>query len=650
MDNNLAWWHKDCTDPAAAVVSSAEKIDLGQEDWYRSIERTLRMYGQHYNIGDSVVTDVYTPAREKLMLNVTRSIVDSIHSDISQNRPRPMFLTGGDGPIDRWKLQRKARKLEQAVDGIFNQCNVHRVMSEAALDALIMPAAGVIKVYAVGEEIKVERVLPFEIMVDKQEGLYCEPKTMYRRKFYDREVLRGLFPGKDEAIDDGQRPDSAMWYTNGDDSDIIQVFEAWRLPCKGKPGKHIICTHGGALLEEKWEHDFFPFVFFRWARQPIGFWGDSVANQLTGIQYEINMLMKNIQDAHHLLGKAYILWPDGCGALKPTWNNGIGWVLRVATLANGEPQVITPSPVSPEIYRQLERLYQYAYEIVGANMLQAQAKKPTGLDSGRALLVFEDATSMRFLVSGRAYEQMAIDITKIIVALMKEIYKDNKQFKVKWGMGSARRQFINSIPWADVDMKEDMFHLQTFPVSNLPKTPAGRTAQVEQWINVGWIGREEGMKLLDFPDVDEYTNLTTASWDVINKDLENILDMDPEDAESLENYSPPMPLYDLNLALKLATGCFLTAHRDDAPMEIQSQLLRYIEDVKFYITQDEMEQAAKLQAMQGPPPGGPGPMPPGPPGPMPPMPPGPPGPMPDMPPPDMMPPPDAMPPPDMMPM
>lgn len=633
LDMEYAWWHESCLDVAGAVAQACDAIDDQYVQRHRRNERCLRMYGMDYTIGESGANQVYVPAMDMLGLNVVRSVVDSIHSDITQNRPAPMFLTGGDDPIGRWKLQRKARKLEQAVEGIFTTERVYEKGGETVLNGLVFDG-GCVKVYEEGDDVRIEKVLPFEIFVDLQEGHYGAPRTMYQRKFYDREQLRGLFPdAEDEAFDGAEKPETSGYYMQSDSSDMVVVYEAWRLPDGKFEGKHVICTAGGVLFEEPWEEDDFPFVFFRWAKLPLGFWGDSPANMLTGLQFEINKAMRDIQTAHHMLGHAYVVWPEASGAAEPHWENGIGWILRVKDTRNGVPQVTVPQAVSPEVYSHLDRLYNYAYEIVGASQLAAQAKKPAGIDSGKALMVYEDATSRRFLVPGRAYEQFFVDIALKIVTTLKRIYKNNKNLKLKWSAKRNAKTFLASIPWKDVDMDKDQFRLQVYPTSSLPKSPAGRTKQVEQWINAGWIGREEGMRLLEMPDVDAYTNITLASWDSITEDIDSILD---------GVYKTPLPMYNLPLARQLATGAFLCAHRDEAPPEIEDMLLRYMQQIDQYMIEAGMIPDPNAPQMAGGPPGGapPGPMgpPPGPQGP-----PGPAGPPPG-PPPAMNPPPGAAPP------
>jgi hypothetical protein len=588
------------------MVSACDMIEASEENRHRKLERCLRSYGQLYRIGDSSVDEVYVPAREKLGLNVIRSICDSIHAETVQNRPRPMFVTGGDDIKGRWSLQRKAKKLEDAIDGIFDALGVYHVTSEMVLDSLIMDG-GVCKVWDDPEtdEVRIERCLPFEIKVDPNEGLYGSTRTLYQRKQMDREVVRALFPDVDDnVIDNAARRPSTGWYVLPDESDLIEVTEGWRLGSPGSPGVHMISTSAGELLYEDWEDDDFPFVFLPWGKMPLGFWSDGIANQLAGIQYEINMLLKGIQEAHHLLGKAYVAWPDASGAVKPQWENRIGWILRVRDARHGMPQVVTPRAVSPEIYQHLDRLYQYAYEIVGASQLAAQAKLPSGMaGNAKAQMVYEDATSRRFLVPQRAYEDVHIRIADKIIKALKRISARNPDFELKYKSSGHGSRFLASIPWKSVDMEGDTFRLGVYPTSILPKLPSGRIATIENWINAGWLSREEGMRLLDFPDLDNYTNVSLASWDVIGKDLDLIMDMDPDD-ESTHTYSPPEPFYDLQLTLRIAQGAQLVAKRDDAPTLVMDQLRRYIEDTKELIRR--AQEAAQPQQQPGmmPPPEG----------------------------------------------
>lgn len=574
--DDLRWYTAETdSELCKRVVSAVQEIDSHDADRASKNERCLRMYGQHHRLGESTITHAYQPARKMLALNVVRSIVDALHADLVQNRPRPMFLTGGSDMLERWTLQRRGRKLEQFVEGVFDSAGVYETTSRMALDAMIFDGSAC-KVFDQDGEVRVERVLPFELHVDPRESLYGAPRSMYQTKFVDRAVLRDLYPRMRQEIDAATRYTlrSFPWMDHG--SDQVLVTEAWRLPNrKGKDGRHAIVLDSCVLSDDDWTEPEFPIIAFNWARMPVGFWGDSPANQLVGVQYEINTLLSGIQDAHHLLGKAKILWPERCGAVRPHWDNQIGTIIVVADASQGMPQVVAPQAVPADVYQHLERLYRFAYEMLAASQISAQARVPTALSgSGKSVEVYEDATSRRHIAPGRAYEDLHVKIARQIVRCGKRIYEREGQYSASWVGKRGGRQFVDTIDWAKVDMEESKYTLRVFPTSALSKSPSGRLRDVETWINMGWITPDEAMRLLDIPDVDAYASLRMASWDMITEYIDRMLDAeDPNDPEA---YLPPEPFMDLQLALTIVPRAILRAKLDGAPDENIELLRRFV--------------------------------------------------------------------------
>ena len=120
----------------------------------------------------------------------------------------------------------------------------------------------------------------------------------------NKEVLKQMFPEYKALID--QASDTYNKFATppyGDGADLVRVIESWHLPSgeEAKDGKHTICISNATLLDEKYEKDYFPFVFFRWGLRPVGFFGQGLAEQLQGLQLEINKLLRTIQVSMHLV-------------------------------------------------------------------------------------------------------------------------------------------------------------------------------------------------------------------------------------------------------------------------------------------------------------------------------------------------------------
>ena len=110
----------------------------------------------------------------------------------------------------------------------------------------------------------------------------------------------GLFPNHHEEIAAAAPCDPEdRTYNTGD---MIEVIEAWHIRSSqnSDDGRHVICIDNATLFDEKYEKDYFPFVTLRWTQRMLGFYGQGLAEQLRGIQAEINQLLLNIQEQMNL--------------------------------------------------------------------------------------------------------------------------------------------------------------------------------------------------------------------------------------------------------------------------------------------------------------------------------------------------------------
>ena len=105
--------------------------------------------------------------------------------------------------------------------------------------------------------------------------------------------------------------------------------------------------------------------------------------------------------------------------------------------------------------------------------------------------------------SAKRYEQAFLDATEIMIECAKDIAKETRNYKVKVP-GSG---FLQTIEWKDVSMKNDQYLMQSYPTSALSQTPSSRLAEVQELMQAGLVSKEDGMKLLDFPDLKSFYNM-----------------------------------------------------------------------------------------------------------------------------------------------
>lgn len=567
-DRSIYWFlvkKEEMHEAVFEVVSTLEKT----HNWRREQNlQNMRLYGDMDTMGLSsggyTQSQPFDSKRNRVTLNVIQNTCDTIASKIAKNRPKPMFLTdAGD-----WYMQKKAQSLQKYIDGQFYYLNAYQLGQRAFADGCIFDIGG-IKVYRHGDHIKLDRIFAEEIMVDEAESFYGDPKSYHQKKLMARDILIKLFPKSEEKLRKATRAGyQSVIYQNL--TDQLKVVESWRLASGKKDknneyfydGRHTICVENETLLDEEYDKPYPPFVFFKWSSRLRGFYGQPLAEQLTGLQIEMNKILRTIQISQHLLAVPKVLVDVGSKIVKTHLNNEIGGIISYA----GTPpqfQSINPSPT--ELFTHLQFLYQKAFERAGVSQLSANSQKPEGLDSGKAIRTYQDIESDRFALTQQNYEQMFLDLTRLILDETKEIAsrKDGKHRVMLKDVDG-----FSEINWKEIDMERDKYILQVFPTNYLSETPAGKFQDIKELLQAGFLDKDYAAKLMDFPDVKGVMKLITAPYDDIMLTITQILEKG--------EYNAPEEFQNLALGIRLGQSSYLKAKVDGVPRDRLELLQRWI--------------------------------------------------------------------------
>lgn len=568
------WWMCEDSRVHEALVPVVEAIEQAQSYRSRTNLRHARLYGgaEYTGFGPGQIGRVAPSGPEsRLALNVIRSCVETAASKIAKNKPRARFLTtNGD-----WSLQDRAKLLTQYVDGLFDACGIYDVAQRVFVDACVF-GTGAMKIYVDDSKIHVERVFIDDVIVDEQEGVYGQPRQISQRTWIARERLIEMFPEHAEAIrlhtpENRGKADAFA-------ADQLRVYESWHLPSgstkdeDGKPrkhdGRHAIAIKGLTLFAEPYANEWFPIIFMRWAPSLMGFFGTGIAEELTGIQWEINKLLRTIQEAQHLacVPRVFI---DVTTEVTRDLDNEIGGHYRFA----GRPPVISTAPaMPPEVYQHLENLFRKGFEVVGVSQMAAGSKKDPGVTAAVAMREANDIQTERFSLVGQRHEAFFVEAARIMVALTRDIAESEKGLSVLAKAG----KFIERIDWKDAALEDDAYVLRVFPVSSLPSTPQGRLQFISELVEKQFItDKAQALSLLDFQDLDAFISTETAAYDDVRMILENIL--------SKGKYEAPDKFMNHKLALSMCQSAILRARADGRPQARIDLLVQWSDEVDAWI-------------------------------------------------------------------
>lgn len=596
-DTNAQWWKLPEGRRYDGVIGTVKRIRTNQA--YRKTLDLLHasLYGALPIAGFGYASWSYQgPIREKLSLNIVRNMVGAVTSKVaSKSKPRPKFLTDG-GDYDQ---QTRAENLEKFVAGCFYEGKLYAKTTGSFTHCGIF-GTGVIKTFAHPEtkRIAYEKTMPWEIVVDDGESLYGSPRTMFQRKYYDRAVLKEIYASEDteEArelaghIDRCATDPEDAEYAYETTADQVLVTEAWHLPSGpgAGDGLRVVCINGADLEASEWTRDSFPFAFMRWSEPVVGFFGTGLAEELCGIQAEINKLLRQIQRGHHLIAGHYLVG-NGADVTTAHINNDLSAIVRYT---GTPPQYVAPTIISPEIYQHLWQLYAKGFEIAGISQLNATGQKPAGLNSGVAQREYQDIQSERFLEIGQRYEDFILEIAQQTIDCIRE----SGGYQVK----GVNKDSVEYIDWGDVEMDEKDYVLKAWPVSMLPATPAGRMQWAEDMIAQQLIPPEDILEIIDFPDTEAYAERANAPRKLVERNIDWML--------RKGEVVTPEPYDDHALALRLCNQAYHRARLTMVP-EDRLQLLRDYMAATTQLMQPPPAPPVDPMAAQAPPMGAPAPMP-----------------------------------------
>jgi hypothetical protein len=564
--NNYQWWAAKPNEVHNVLMPYIKALELNQSVRRQHAMQFARLYQNQSPTYRSSISMANTLGNETLSQwtsrNVIKSCIDTATSKIGKSKPRPVFQTEGGV----WSERNRAQNLTQFLDGSFANMKIYDKGAEIFRDGGIF-GIGHLKFFVNEElgEVNCERVLPDEIIVDDADAIYGTPRQMHHRKYVSRAELIKKYPQHRRDIERA-KPAFIDGTRMGLNLDLIKIVEGYLLPSKVGAGDGLkaICIDTVTLDRCEWEKPYFPFVAWRWCSRVTGYWGLGIAEELYGTQLEINNILRNIQVAQRLCSVPRIFVQNG-SLVNSKIDNNIGAVVKYTGQA---PTFSTPQSVNGEIYSHLQWLVQSSFEQIGVSQMSATGMVPAGMEAAVAMREYSEQTSERFMVVGQKWESFYLECARVTIDLTKDLETANKKPKIKTVDG----KFMKRLDWKSVHLDEDKYTLRMLSANILPTTPAGKMAKVQELIQIGWIPREEGFKLLDFPDLDSYANKVLSSSNLTDKMIEAALDKG--------KYIAPEPEMKLQEALATAQERMLEAKLDGCPSRNMAVLARWMEAVK----------------------------------------------------------------------
>ena len=586
-NNPRSWWLADKGSVHSSVLTYVRAVDTTQSHIYNKFLKLEALYDMSPRGNAGTIHEPGKANDGRMTENVIASNVDTVSAQIATTDIRATFDTDDAD----WGEQRRARHREWYAEALAKLHNVAEKCQRGFKAGGATKGTGLNYVYVdTFDQIHVDSVLVDDIVVDELECRSQAPKQMHYRTPVDRDELAAEYPAFAEKILSAQGGNAAnyrLWagYRPLERNEVM-VVRSWRLPVgtKGhdryRPGRYTVTIDGCDLDDKPYDKPFFPFATFHWSHPTRGWYGIGLAERIAGIQRALNR--RNLQIERQLdqgaFPTTYVPLIDA--ALQARSTNTLG---TIAPYKGGQPPTtVIPQAVSPETYRDADRLAAKASEVSGVSRMASQAVKPAGLETGVALREYRDQTTQRFAMQEKAYEKFFLDTIVLILDCCKDLGTNAPKVLRKSKFGNK------AIEWSKVDMKD--VRIQIGAASTLSRTRAGREQTVVEWAQAGIISQDDAKRLIEHPDLERAMSLYTAAVENVEHCLDEIAD---------GNIVMPEPYMNLKLLVWRAQQQYLIWSTIGAPEEVLENLRTLIVQAAWMVSGGN-EEAANQNAAIGP--------------------------------------------------
>jgi hypothetical protein len=428
------------------------------------------------------------------------------------------------------------------------------------------------------KQVKISRILIDNLIIDEISAAAGLPDTnIVERVFMSRSNAFAAWGGKDPKIDAAIRSAPTVFvnnYMSAVQNDFIAVLEGYALPQpqgddrEDKPGLHVLCLNNVHLRPPKaWKRKRLPYAVERWEPQQMGFYSPGGAFKMSPYQMQVSNLTEQINAA--IRAVAYPRWLAQKGSSVTAQSMGAR-PGAVHFWAGSEPKPIVPTAVNAELYNERDAWENKGYAAIGLTQQQVQGQKQPGVNAGVALRMMvniEDSRNKALLLDS---EQHAAEVAELVIDVAEEINP-----KIMTAELPSR-----SFNWNDVKLAREQRKVQAFPISSLPAMPEGKAQQIADWYADGDIDSRVKFRLQALPDLASFSKLKTASDDLVESTLDEIV--------KTQRFVPPEPTYEsLAVALKAAQARYNLEKRYKSPRKVMRALQQYMAAITDMINHPE---------------------------------------------------------------
>jgi hypothetical protein len=257
-----------------------------------------------------------------------------------------------------------------------------------------------------------------------------------------------------------------------------------------------------------YEHGQIPYIYMADQEIPDQIRGQSFFQQLFPIQHQINATASLIYKSLVLYAHPKLVIQDGSCDMQQLLNES-----TVVQYSGGvAPQLLTQSPVAPELFNHMRILEETANKLSGV-FTMSRGEAPSGIRAAKALRVLEEQEDKRAYVTAVKYNNIGlVENAKMTLSVAGTFY-DDADGRLAQIVGRDNEFKILQFKTANLSKP---YHVRVENTTALSLSPAARIDEITelsqmQFTPQSLMQREQVIQLLDMTASDQFKDIVTRA-------------------------------------------------------------------------------------------------------------------------------------------
>lgn len=381
-------------------------------------------------------------------------------------------------------------------------------------------------------DVRVEAVSPFNVYLDPNAKTFDDCRYFICTHAMTPEEIKERWKKDVQADAAPSEPDNILTFNQGtpQEHSVKNVNIGYWLPGPGLPnGRYVVWIESPNLILEDTKWPFpsnkLPLVKFPGLRSPGAIYDGSHVEQAIPLQKELNRTLSQLIEYKNLTVRPRVWAPTG--SLRQRITSEAGAVYEYNPVAGMKPEVEKLPAIPPYVFDHLQEITGRLKEVFSLTEV-SEGTVPPNVEAGIAIDLLQELAADRLAPTIKLIEKSLGKAGQIMLTLAQEFYEEPRMLQVR-GSGGATQ--VKKFQKADIT---GSVSVQVETGSGLPRTRAGKQAQIERWIQSGLIPPDKAWKYVDLGDVKGLAAAFAADEEQANRELEKLVQGAPINPEAVE--------------------------------------------------------------------------------------------------------------------